>query len=147
VGGSLTKFFGGISLTGYLISTLSTLVLGLGITTGFLNHANGELREELAVSENSILMLLEANSQNRVSIDELERNVLECTNKRKQAEQSAREAKLELSLRTQDASHRSAGRKDEIAKIVDDCNCVVPARTARLLHDAACSANRDTDCP
>lgn len=146
------KFFGGMSITGYVITMLVTVVLGLSIVTLYLNRANNDLHAEVAVSQHAILTLVDVNQQNRVSINQLEQLATECADKRTAAEKAAKEAKLELSLRTLESSHKTTSRtesiRNEIPQVPAECiACVVPPRTVRLLIDAACSANRGTDCP
>lgn len=147
----LARFFGGMTLSGYVITFLLTACLGLSITTAWLNHSKDKAQQELAASEQAIMQLVETASSNRATINELIYQNEACAKARENAEWSALEAARELHRlsveREKVVNERAEAIEDDIDSSVPRCDCTVPARTARLLIDAACSANRDANCP
>lgn len=139
-----------MTLTGYVTTFLVTCTLGLSVALAWAVHANNELRSELGASEQAVLQLVETTTSNRQQILQLIREVEECANKRAAAEQSALRATQELHRRATEINTSTNTRVREIEDEVEanpPCDCTVPPRTTRLLIDAACRANRDTNCP
>lgn len=149
--GFLGKFFGGMSWMGYVITFLTTLIIGLSISLFWINRTNGNLKEELGASNLAIMNLVETTVHHRKEIDNLIKEIEACAGKRAAAEKSAAKAEVELHRLTIEvegtASERAKQIKEDVESADPRCDCVVPPRAARLLIDAACDANRDTNCP
>lgn len=148
--GVVAKFFGGMSLTGYIITALVAALVIQMAALGYLNWRNDKLREEVAVADAAILQLVENNTYHTAEIRRLIREIEDCANARAEAEKSAHEARVELYEQAQRIEETATDRLEEINEAIDAgpaCDCIVPTDAARLLYDAACSANGDSECP
>jgi len=148
-------FFKGLPIMGYVLIALVVIILGEAGVIKLQSNRLDNLNKELGASATAIEQLIAANGDNQVAIVKLENAVLECVGQRNSAAKAANLARQELARNTRDAYIKSDERRDEIERIVensersddDDCECVVPSRAAGLLIEAACSANRGTNCP
>lgn len=149
--GLLAKFFGGMSLTGYVITFLVTALTLTGISLAWALHLKDKAENELAGSEQAILQLVENTVHHQKEIDRLIGEVEQCANKRAAAEQTALEVERELHRLSVIVEESTNERVQEVTEAVEAseprCDCSVPPRVTRLLIDAACDANRDTNCP
>lgn len=149
--GFLTRFFGGMTIQGYVITFLVTVTLSLVLALGWSNHTKNELRTELGASEQAIAQMIETLGENRRTINELANEVDRCVNAREAAELSALEASKKLHQiaveRDRKQNEREKAITEEIESSDPRCDCAVPPGATRLLIDAACSANRDANCP
>lgn len=136
---------------GYVTTFLVTTCLGLSLTVAWLNHSKDKLENELAANDQAMLQLVQTASDNRATINELIYQIEECANARERAEWSAIDAARELQRlsaeRERIVNERAEAIEDDIESSNPRCDCTVPSRSTRLLLDAACSANRDTNCP
>lgn len=136
---------------GYVITFLATIIVGLSISLFWINGNNNKLTEELGASQLAIMNLVETSVHHRKEIDNLIKDIEECAGKRAAAERSAAQAEIELHrqkvITEGAASERAKQIKESVESADPRCECVVPPRATRLLQQAACNANRDTDCP
>lgn len=149
--GAVSRFFGGMGVMGYVITFMAAIIVGLTVTVWWTNNSNDKLREELGASNLAIMNLVETSVHHRKEIDNLIKEIEKCAGKRAAAERSAAQAEIELHRLTIEvegtASERAKQIKEDVESADPRCDCVVPPRAARLLIDAACDANRDTNCP
>lgn len=149
--GFLLKFFGGMSLTGYIITGLLTALVTLSVYSTYLNHKVDKLKEEAAASEVAMNYAVEANRNNQQELDKAIAQLRRCVEQRDAAERSA----LEMQRRLFNMSREIEDRNDELASKINNevanapngCDSPVPPRVTELLIEAARSANRDTNRP
>ena len=145
----LLKFFGGMSITGYVITGLLTVLVGMSITVAWLNKSKDKLEKQLAQSEYAIEQIVAANENNQIQLENAYAELRRCTAMREAAERNA----LEIEQRLYHARIKAEAKTDErVEQIADatppDSVCgdsALPSRVTGLLVEAARSANRDAD--
>lgn len=149
----LSNFFGGLSIAGYAIVGLGTVLLGSWVVMWFMANNIEGLNEELGAQKAAVELLVNTNIDNQKSLNEVSEQLYRCTEMRANADQQALKAIQELALRTKEAYKLSDERKDEIVNLVEgtlnECiaGATVPPRVTELLIDAASSANQGAESP
>ena len=144
------KFFSGLPLMGYALVGAATLLLTSLITIGYLNHKNNKLHEQLGNATQAIELMLDVNSDNQNTIEQLDNSLRECVDLRRSADVAIDKARTTVGAATREALDEQDSREDHLQKIMDTSPdpvpATVPSSATRLLIEAACSANRGKSC-
>lgn len=108
------------------------------------------LNKDVGSAKIAIETLLDVNVDNLVTIAALEEGLRSCIDQRRSAQNLAEQASRNADRKTREALNEQDKREDEIERIISDSPepipNAIPPRIAKLLSEAACSANRGKEC-